>query len=335
MKRLQKKPISLLLLLLSPVPGTVAASNPFGIWFAAVLSSAALGIALVMLPYYAAVCPALLSLAGGWLLYGPYGAAIAFIASVPAGVCLAFCFKKKKSLPFTIAAMSVSCVYMLAALLAVYIYRRGGGLDYAALQKVIQPLNVHIRTIIDNAVKLMRVLAEQSSSRISIDAELLKKTVTEQFIYIVPGYVISLVFIVSFFAAMAAKKLIPPLAGADASFWDDFVAFRIPRPIAYFYLLFILIVAIERLSGDIDDNIAYHTISNLITVMNLFFFTVGVSTIYKFFARKQSYWAVRYLILAAVLLFSLLLQSSCTMAVVFVGLYDTLFFVRNIPFKKK
>lgn len=335
MKRLrQNTVIAAVLLVLSPLLGIAAAANPFGIWFAAVFSATAAGIALSVLPYYMVFVPAVISVAGGYIMYGPYGAAIAFAAVVPGGFSIGYCIKKKKSFNFCVSLFAVSVIYFLSALLTVYIYRRGGGLDYAALQRVMQPLSLRINSIIDNALKLLRTVMTEAPSELNIDAEILKKTVSEQFIYVVPGYIISFVFIAAFAAAQLTRKVLPVFTGKSPENWGDFVSFHIARPIAFLYVLFIIVVTIERLSGNIDDNITYHALSNLITVLNLFFFTAGISTLYRFFARKQSYFIVRYLILAAIILLSVVIQSGCTMAVVFIGLYDTLFSIRNIPKKK-
>lgn len=238
-----------------------------------------------------------------------------------AGLVLAMrvCIQAKKPLAVTVGVPALSGAVAAVAVLALYLYATRGAFDFSGLL----PSLSQIKSSLDEAMYEPMLTAAQTTQMMpdeidqAITAVLTAKNLYLDAVFaVLPGFVMSLLFVITYASQMLAKVLLGKKY-RDRIAVEPIWKLRLPSGIGVVYLAsFILSFFVQGTTGSVLDN--------LMTAFELPLLLCGAFTVYTLFTRRATKTGSKVLTGVLVALTAVGIPISLALAYVAVGVIDSI-----------
>ncbi len=234
-------------------------------------------------------------------------------------IAMRICLKNKQPLAVTVGVPALSGAVAAVGVLALYLYATRGAFDFSGLL----PSLSQIKATLDEARYEPMLTAAQATQLSSeeidqaITAVLTAKNMYLDAIYaVLPGFVMSFLFVISYASQMLAKAIIGRKY-RDRITIEPIWKLRLPSGVGVVFLAsFILSFFVEGTTAGVLDN--------LMTAFELPLLLCGAFTVYTLFARRATKTGSKVLTGVLVALTAIGIPISLALAYIAVGVIDSI-----------
>lgn len=292
--------------------------------FFGIIATASYIVLLFLSKIMAFICPLTIAILVYLISPSAYEVLFSVFIFAPASLIIYFLIRRKESLKSAVLAGTFAQALSFAALIAAYIYNRGGSLSFGGAKIAFMP---YINLFNDNIKQILTIndkLNPSYSAMLSDSFALLKQYLIEGVVPVIPGLLVSFLLVQVFISLVISKRVLYHY-GFDVSSLGRIKDFKASRASAIFLVLSYFASLL------FEQSAVATTFSNMIVVLNPIFLLAGfvlIATLLDKFVKSA---ANRSLILVGIGVLCII-PLGFSGLVVSLGIFGTLFDFKQINF---